>query len=336
MSQFQREAEVLASLNHPHIASIHHLEEFERSRLLVLELVEGETLADRIARGPLPVDEAVEIAKQIAEASAAEPLLRSNVAVPQAFHSGSMADGRMIVTTLVGGRRRLVVAKPGEDPFPFAQTTEETSGPVTMIGKDEVAFVIGSGPSRKVAIASAADGRLIRRLAQIDGAIIQELASSPDSKTLYYAATGKIWATPSNGEGEPRLIRDGDSFAVDPAGKYVVVQLNEKDSVRLVRVFLDGTPEQPLIFPGVRLASIPIAANAVRADGVILKSLAVSSWDWAAGLLHPGTGKVERISLRSSLDVHYPTWSSDGRILLFGYLSEGTLWRFKPETPLLR
>src|SRR5213595_1465523 len=46
VSRFQREAEVLASLNHPHIAAIHHLEEFEQSRLLVLELVEGETLAD--------------------------------------------------------------------------------------------------------------------------------------------------------------------------------------------------------------------------------------------------------------------------------------------------
>ena len=59
VSRFQREAEVLASLNHPHIAAIHHLEEFEQSLLLILELVEGETLAGRIARGPLLVDEAV-------------------------------------------------------------------------------------------------------------------------------------------------------------------------------------------------------------------------------------------------------------------------------------
>ena len=50
VSRFQREAEVLASLNHPHIAAIHHLEEFERSRLLILELVEGETLAERRLR----------------------------------------------------------------------------------------------------------------------------------------------------------------------------------------------------------------------------------------------------------------------------------------------
>jgi serine/threonine-protein kinase len=66
--RFQREAEVLASLNHPNIAGIYDLAEASGTRFLVLELVEGETLADRIARGPIPADEALYIAKQIAEA----------------------------------------------------------------------------------------------------------------------------------------------------------------------------------------------------------------------------------------------------------------------------
>jgi serine/threonine protein kinase/Tol biopolymer transport system component len=68
VSRFQREAEVLASLNHPNIAAIHDLEETDGTRYLVLELVEGETLADRIARGPIPVEEALAVAKQICEA----------------------------------------------------------------------------------------------------------------------------------------------------------------------------------------------------------------------------------------------------------------------------
>src|SRR5215475_15813472 len=59
VSRFQREAEVLASLNHPNIAAIHDLEETNGTRYLVLELVEGETLADRIARGSIPVEEAL-------------------------------------------------------------------------------------------------------------------------------------------------------------------------------------------------------------------------------------------------------------------------------------
>jgi serine/threonine protein kinase/Tol biopolymer transport system component len=68
LARFQREAETLAALNHPNIAHIHGLEESDGVRGLVMELVEGPTLADRIAEGPVPVEEALAIAKQIAEA----------------------------------------------------------------------------------------------------------------------------------------------------------------------------------------------------------------------------------------------------------------------------
>src|SRR6266571_3001442 len=68
LARFQREAQVLASLNHPNIAIIHGLEESNGIRALVLELVEGPTLADRLAPGAMPLDEAMPIARQIAEA----------------------------------------------------------------------------------------------------------------------------------------------------------------------------------------------------------------------------------------------------------------------------
>src|SRR5712691_1911650 len=75
VARFQREAQVLASLSHQNIGGIFGLEEIEPSaatghamRALVLELVDGPTLADRIAQGPIPVDEAIPIARQIADA----------------------------------------------------------------------------------------------------------------------------------------------------------------------------------------------------------------------------------------------------------------------------
>ena len=68
LARFQREAQVLASLNHPGIAAIYGIEKSADTQALVLELVEGPTLADRIAKGPIPLDEALPIAKQIAEA----------------------------------------------------------------------------------------------------------------------------------------------------------------------------------------------------------------------------------------------------------------------------
>ena len=68
LARFEREARLLASLNHPNIAAIHGLEVAEGRPFLVLELVEGEDLARRIARGPVPAEEALAIARQIAEA----------------------------------------------------------------------------------------------------------------------------------------------------------------------------------------------------------------------------------------------------------------------------
>ena len=68
LARFEREARLLASLNHANIANIFGLEQFANTQVLVLELVEGETLADRLARGPIPVEKSVPLALQIAEA----------------------------------------------------------------------------------------------------------------------------------------------------------------------------------------------------------------------------------------------------------------------------
>jgi Tol biopolymer transport system component/predicted Ser/Thr protein kinase len=68
IARFQREAKLLASLNHPNIASIHGLEESDGTHFLVMELIDGETLANRIKAGPLPIEEALKLALQIAEA----------------------------------------------------------------------------------------------------------------------------------------------------------------------------------------------------------------------------------------------------------------------------
>jgi len=68
MARFGREAKILASLDHPNIASIYGLEDSGNTRALIMQLAEGPTLADRIARGPIPIEEALPIAKQIADA----------------------------------------------------------------------------------------------------------------------------------------------------------------------------------------------------------------------------------------------------------------------------
>src|SRR5436190_4702935 len=69
VARFRREAQVLAALNHPHIAAIHGLEEADGCQFLVLELADGETIEHRLARGgAMPVDEALAVARQVADA----------------------------------------------------------------------------------------------------------------------------------------------------------------------------------------------------------------------------------------------------------------------------
>ena len=68
LARFQREAKTLASLNHPNIAAIYGLEDADGVKALVMELVEGQDLSQRIGRGAIPLDEALPIAKQIADA----------------------------------------------------------------------------------------------------------------------------------------------------------------------------------------------------------------------------------------------------------------------------
>ena len=71
LARFEREAQVLASLNHPNIAAIYGVEESGHGGALILELVEGPTLADRLARGPVPFEEALRIGRQITDAVSA-------------------------------------------------------------------------------------------------------------------------------------------------------------------------------------------------------------------------------------------------------------------------
>ena len=81
LARFDREAKTLAALNHPNIAAIYGLEKSGGTTALVMELVEGLTLADRIGRGPIPIDEALPIAKQIAEALEAGTSRASSIAI---------------------------------------------------------------------------------------------------------------------------------------------------------------------------------------------------------------------------------------------------------------
>jgi WD40 repeat protein len=242
-----------------------------------------------------------------------------------------LPDGQVLFTSEAGGRRRVMAVRAGQNPTPLFQGSEETSGPLALVGKSEVAFLIGSEATRQLAIAST-DGRSVRRLEKADGRTISSIAATPDGKTLYYAAGGtstSVWAIDS-GSGETRRIQAGSSVALDPQGN-LIVQIVEKDSVRLERVPSSGGQAQPLSFSSFRLAPMPLTSNAVRGDGAIIKNISTpDSWLWSPVILFPDTGKVQRIPLSSFLDVHYAGWAPGGRVALFTLQTQASLWGLRP------
>ena len=102
LKRFQREAEMLAALNHPNIAAIYGIDEFEGSPALILELVEGPTLADRIARGPVPTPEAS--ASRVVDRSMPRTRTGSSIGTssPPTSRSGRMAPSRFSISVSRG------------------------------------------------------------------------------------------------------------------------------------------------------------------------------------------------------------------------------------------
>jgi hypothetical protein len=240
-----------------------------------------------------------------------------------------LPEGRVVFDSMVAGRSRLLVARPGGEATPFIQTKEETSLPACLVGESELAFLLGPPGKAVVAVASLADGRIVRRLDAIPGNQVADLAASPDRRTLYYVVSGTVWAIAASG-GQPRQIGPRDAVAPDPNGKDLIVQLIEKEGIRLLRVPLSGGAGEPIPIPStLPLAPPQISPNAVGKDGRIVLSIAPpDSWFLGVGVLDPRSGKLERVPINLTGDFDAPGWLDDGRILSSAWPLKATLWRF--------
>src|SRR5215471_11834972 len=132
-----------------------------------------------------------------------------------------------------------------------------------------------------IAIAETATGRITRRISLGKGEILS-LASSPDGRTLYYAAAGSIWSIPSSG-GRSKMIRTGESATMDPSGRSLVVSVTENSKVRLFRVLLGSGLEHEIVPDGsAPLTDVPLSPAALNMDGRLLLPLSSrDSWFYA-------------------------------------------------------
>ena len=244
------------------------------------------------------------------------------------------ADGRVLLESMIAGRSRLQLGKPGGDTVSFIATKEQTAGPSCRLGQDKIAFLLGPPGQQVLAVASIADGRIIRRLKEVHASEITHLAASMDGATLYYIAGSTVWAVPATDDGEPRRIGPGDCVVADPNGKDLIVQLREKAGVRLVRVPVSGGAEEPIPIQGsLRLSPTNMSSDSIGKDGRALVAITTpDDWFYGAGILDLRSGKLDKIPLNFTGDVISMGWQSDGRIISGGWPTKSKLWRFTPET----
>jgi hypothetical protein len=241
-----------------------------------------------------------------------------------------LPDGRMLFGTVVSGRRQLAVLAPGKNAVPFLETGEETSSPAALVGKDRAAFLIGTPPNQRIAIASLSDGRIVGRLEKPNSGNVRALAGSPDGNSLYYVEGGFVWATTSGG-GEPRKVHEGDRVAVDPSDHSLIIEVTTKDGVRLVRVPPSGGAEQPISMPnGLRLIA-DLSSGAVAPDGrIAVRYAPKDNWFWPTAILDPRSGKLTELPGVRDLDMNHASWASDGRLVSVALPERSALWRFRP------
>jgi len=241
-----------------------------------------------------------------------------------------LPDGRVVVPQALGGRERLALIAEGKDPVPLVNTTEESGNPVAPAGPGEVVFMLGSMPRRTIAKASVANGRIIQRIA-FDKGQVTGLAASPDGRTIYaVVADGVIWEIPADGV-EPKKIRNGLTVSVSPDGRALLVGEVAGTAVRLVRVPLDGSPEQAIPYSGDLKPGLQVNPNAMGKDGQILLPLGTSTWYVPPGLLDPLTHRLTLIKTDYVTDIHSIGWAPDGGVMALGFDLRSTMWKFRPS-----
>ena len=243
-----------------------------------------------------------------------------------------LPDDRFLLASNRDERDRLMVLAPGGSPVQFLNIDEEARPPLTLVGDDSVAFVIGDREMPQLAIATV-DGRLQRRI-PIEGTQVAGLSASPDGAVLYYVFDGTIYRVPASG-GPSEPVYQGDQVAVDPSTGELVVMLVEEE-VRPIRVAPGGGEESLLEIQGSEwwlMRTNAFTGGAVSADG-----------RGVARILGPGSGygPVGVFDTRSGSTLVPPTdptqfdmvsasWDREGRLVMLAHPFRSELWRFRPE-----
>ena len=241
--------------------------------------------------------------------------------------------GSFLVDRMVAGRRHLKVFRADLGERNLLESSEESSSPAAKIGADSVAFLLGSHDARRIAIATLRDGRIVKRL-PFDAASVESIAATPDGSRLYYCDHGQVWWIGTrNEEAKPVLVTEGDSIAIDPAGKYLYINRRQKGQRELARMPLTGGQTEVLAIPAeYTISDDPLSPTAVNAQGRILFEVdSADSWFEHVAMIDTSQKTFGVSPIVFSGDVWLPGWESDGRIAAVGARLDSTLWHYKPS-----
>ncbi|HUF23498.1 MAG TPA: protein kinase [Vicinamibacterales bacterium] len=241
----------------------------------------------------------------------------------------ALPDGRYLITERLGTTSHVLIARPGRESARLVETSEDNRGPMTPVGGDRAALMIGPIAAPEIAIVAVNSGRILKRLKAPGN--VTSLGASPDGATLYASSEGSIVAMPVDG-GSARTLGAGDSLTVDPATGDLIVKLDEAERYRLVRMSPAGGTPAPITITGdLRLVTRPLMPGAVRNGRLVLPIAVLDSWYWFAGVLDLRSGRLTRMEVVNPTDFHWITWAADGSVLGSGMAIRSALWKFTRE-----
>jgi hypothetical protein len=240
--------------------------------------------------------------------------------------------GSFLFDRVEGGKRRLKLFRAGVGERNLLESSEESSGPAAKVGPGSVAFVLDPQNAPRIAIATLREGRIAKRFS-FDASSVESVAATPDGEKIYYCDHGRVWWIGTKDENaKPVPVTEGDSIAIDPAGKYLYVKRMEKGQRELVRMALTGGQAEALAIPPEYTISddelSPAAADA--AGRVLFEVDSADSWYERVAVIDTSRKTFSVISTGFSGDVWGPGWQSDGRVAAVGVRLDSTLWRYRP------
>jgi eukaryotic-like serine/threonine-protein kinase len=250
--------------------------------------------------------------------------------LPGGYASTTLLGNRLIFIEKPGDRSRLMSVEPGKDPEPLMNTAEDLFPPLTAVGSDQVAVLIGQESGLSIGVVSAANGRIVRRIPFNKG-VISSMAASPDGSAIYCATSGEVWAIPR--QGEPRRICSGDDVAAEPDGRSLVVKVIETPKARLFRVPLDGAAPFEIPVTGPLHPGWPhLLSASVGSDGrMVLPVSPPDSWFCSPGVIDLRTGQITRLPSDRFGDYFFLAWRPDGQIMAGLHEYRFSLWRLRPD-----